>query len=472
MLTEWYRSGLAKAYSVFVKNVFQKSVDSFSVGNPRNEFENFRKKDDEFEKFLDEFKDEPWKNIRYTPKKKNYYNCKLWLNNLTSSKSKISEKKDIWDVINFGISDQKQCTICGKKGTKNNIVLTYPFERQVKNYFSNFNVNNRIHLCPICQRVCFYAFGNVFYNQSDDRVSLFFLSSDDYTKIEKISEKFHELRIPEVENNPYSNIRPRMGVNTYYPFEYLYSILFELYNTYPKERNEISSLLEEVKVELVSYKEGKGLSLFDLATSVTRLDKLMKIFTNFSEKIENMNKKRQDENKKPIDGVYAFKSFFNDLLIDGKKLEDKNRLREIWTKKCLNKYRVDYITLNEIVMSNISTRKKKYKFIRYYVPAISSILEVRSMEETEFFRAINGLGYHLGKKAEEEKVGENALWDIFRTRTPEDFTETLVRTQLKLRISLDLRKIEENKQRWRETKAVLLNGMANALFEGRGETNE
>ena len=87
----------------------------------------------------------------------------------------------------------------------------------------------------------------------------------------------------------------------------------------------------------------------------------------------------------------------------------------------------------------------------------------------KFFENINNMGYALGKEAEEKRLGESVLWDIFRTRTAEDFIETLVRTQLKMRSSLDLRKIEENKKRWREVKAILLNGMANALFSLKGE---
>ncbi|RLJ01886.1 MAG: hypothetical protein DRP08_05025, partial [Candidatus Aenigmatarchaeota archaeon] len=128
---------------------------------------------------------------------------------------------------------------------------------------------------------------------------------------------------------------------------------------------------------------------------------------------------------------------------------------------------VDYITLNNIVMKNISTRKRQYKFIRFYDLVVKSILEGVNMEkEIEFFEHLNNLGYALGKDME-RKGYESILWDIFRTRTSEDFIETLVQVQLKLRISLDLRKIEANKARWREVKAIILNGMANALFSSK-----
>lgn len=84
------------------------------------------------------------------------------------------------------------------------------------------------------------------------------------------------------------------------------------------------------------------------------------------------------------------------------------------------------------------------------------------------FEKINGLGYAIGKKVKEEKK-ESSLWDIFRTRTAEDFVTALVGIQLKLRTTLDLREVEANKSRWREIKAILLNGMANALFSPKKE---
>ena len=165
---------------------------------------------------------------------------------------------------------------------------------------------------------------------------------------------------------------------------------------------------------------------------------------------------------------FVFTAFFNDLRIDGKKFADSNRLRESWTKTLITNYKVDYLILNSIVMKNISSRKKNYKFISFYELVVKSILEVISIEEMKFFESINSMGYALGKEAEEKRLGESILWEIFRTRTAEDFIETLVRTQLKMRSSFDLRKIEENKERWREVKAILLNGMANALFSQKG----
>lgn len=461
---------MAEAYSVFLESFYHKGeTDPFSTRNPEEIFENLLENRKDLEKFLDAHKEEPWKNIRYKPQNKNYYNYKSWLNSLASSKSKISDKKTIWDVINFGIkSSNRVCTICGEKGVKNNIVPIFPFERQIKNFFPYFDVNKRIQLCPLCQKICFYSFGNIYYNQSDDRVTIFFPVSDDYSKIYGISQKLKSLKIPEMENNFFSNVRIE-NLYTYYPFEYLYVVLFKLYVSHPDRYDEIYSFFQELNIHLISFISGRGLSIFDFSESVTRLDKILEMFSSLDNNINEINKKLYEGNRKPLKMEFVFTAFFNDLRTDGKKFADRNRLRESWTKILINDYKVDYLVLNNIVMSNIRSRKKNYKFINFYELVIKSILEVISMEETKFFESINNMGYALGKEAEEKRLGESILWEIFRTRTAEDFIETLVRTQLKMRSPLDLRKIEENKARWREIKAILLNGMANALFSRGGD---
>jgi len=294
-------------------------------------------------------------------------------------------------------------------------------------------------------------------------VTIFFPVSDDYTKITRISNFLEDLKIGEIENNPYCNIRIEKTF-TYYPFEYLYTILCKLYTTYTDDYEKILSLFQEVNIQLISFLAGKGLSIFDFSEYVTRLDKMFQMFASLNSSIAKINKKRIKKDKTPLSIEYVFIRFFNDLMVDGKKFADRNRLRESWTKMVITKYKVDYLTLNNIVMKNISSQKKNYEFIRFYDMFIKSILEVTNMDEMKFFENINNMGYAMGKEAERKDLGESVLWEIFRTRTVEDFIETLVRTQLKMRNSLDLRKIEENKKRWREVKAIFLNGMANALF--------
>ncbi len=303
-------------------------------------------------------------------------------------------------------------------------------------------------------------------------MSIFFPSSEDFEKVANLSKWLQEIRISYIEQDFFRNIKPT-GVVTYYPYEFLYPSLFALYHWSlgrNKEKRKIMNVLTDVKIELISYHTGR-LNIFDTYETITRIDDLFRIFGQFEKNIEMINKKTKTKGGKSFSVQEVFNWFFNNLTINGKNFEDKNKLREQWTKCLVKNHKIDYITLNEIVMDNIRTQGKNYKFMGFYNLVLKSILEVLNMDELKIFEQINNMGYSLGKEAE-DTLGESVLWDVFRTRTAEDFVETMVRTQIRLRISLDLRKIEENKPRWREVKAILLNGMANAFFGSKAEKSK
>ena len=86
--------------------------------------------------------------------------------------------------------------------------------------------------------------------------------------------------------------------------------------------------------------------------------------------------------------------------------------------------------------------------------------------DKELFERINRLGYELGKEMRGTNL-ENFVWDIHRARGAEQFYTSLVELQAKLKTSIDLRPINEYEKGWREAKAILLNGMLNAIYGGK-----
>jgi len=82
--------------------------------------------------------------------------------------------------------------------------------------------------------------------------------------------------------------------------------------------------------------------------------------------------------------------------------------------------------------------------------------------DKESFERINSLGYSLGKSMKGTNL-ENYIWEIFRSRGEEQFLNSLVELQLKLQRTIDLRPINEY-ENWKEAKAILLNGIVNALY--------
>ncbi|WP_367883757.1 hypothetical protein [Thermococcus peptonophilus] len=90
--------------------------------------------------------------------------------------------------------------------------------------------------------------------------------------------------------------------------------------------------------------------------------------------------------------------------------------------------------------------------------------------DKETFEKINGLGYALGKAMKGTNL-ERYQWELFRARGGfEEFVNKLVELQAKLETGLDLRPVYENRNEWKVVKAILLNGMLNALYGGdKGE---
>ena len=82
--------------------------------------------------------------------------------------------------------------------------------------------------------------------------------------------------------------------------------------------------------------------------------------------------------------------------------------------------------------------------------------------EQQMFEKINKLGWDIGNKTKGTNL-DSFVWEIFRTRGIEEFYNVLVELQAKLEMNMDLRPINEYEKEWRKVKAILLNGMLNAL---------
>ena len=209
---------------------------------------------------------------------------------------------------------------------------------------------------------------------------------------------------------------------------------------------------------------GSGQIYYQKYVEVNVLDKISRFFLRIiDESIENWKKIDEKERQKkrgPEDLVFS--GFFNNLTVDKGKLSENCRLREEFTKALLDS-KINFITLNEIIMERL---KKSEKVIvpYYYLTFVRIFMEVFDMEK-ETFEKINRLGYTLGKQMKETNL-DTFVWDVFRARGYEQFCSSLVELQAKLKKSIDLRPINENENRWREAKAIMLNGMLNAIYGG------
>lgn len=198
-------------------------------------------------------------------------------------------------------------------------------------------------------------------------------------------------------------------------------------------------------------------------------NKFALFFSDLIDLGEQIHKNSDNESlKKIIPANLIVSGFFNNLIIGvGKfsessweRLSEGSRKRNEFTRS-LFEGELDFIILNEILMER---KKQNKKLPFHYKTFVSKYMEVFNLDK-ESFEKINKMGYALGIKMKGTNL-ENFVWDIFRTRGLEQFFSSLVELQAKLKVNMDLRSINQHEKGWRESKAILLNGMLNAIYGG------
>jgi len=190
------------------------------------------------------------------------------------------------------------------------------------------------------------------------------------------------------------------------------------------------------------------------------LHKLARFFYSTNELRETDAIKINERGEKP----FPFQFFMSTSVTGDVRKPESSRLRNLFCQGLLNK-KVDFPVITEIAF------EKKRKGEGYPVPAfykivIAKYLEAFGMsEEQENFRRLNGFGYSLGKSVKGTNL-EGFTWEIFRARTFEEMLETMSELQLKLGNSQNWQPLLLQKDNWKTTKAILLNGMLNAIHQG------
>jgi hypothetical protein len=248
-------------------------------------------------------------------------------------------------------------------------------------------------------------------------------------------------------------------IKTAHPYDTMVVTIYEfiknLYDDYRENRDTLQ--LNSVSLYMVHGKE--QIYYYNYIDGST-FQKISNFFFKIIDESINIFKKIEEKKSKPINlGAkdLVFYGFFNELITGDDKLSEKTRLREMFSHSMLEG-KIDFIVLNEILMEK---QKNKEKLPLYYTNFINNYLEAFNLDK-ESFERINSLGYSLGKSMKGTNL-ENYIWEIFRSRGEEQFLNSLVELQLKLQRTIDLRPINEY-ENWKEAKAILLNGIVNALY--------
>lgn len=366
----------------------------------------------------------------------------------------ISGKSDEILNVSFFATKKGRCSFCGNESDVfSNRPYIFPFERKIDSITSE---NSRQRFCKKCGFTIYSAMAYLYQKGN----VMFFFDSYNLENIRKMSIPFiQELRDP----SKFNKLK-NFGVPTYHPYETIFVTMFEFVKYLRRKKliNDFKDIISDVRLTMMV---GSGQLYTKNYVDGNVLDKISNFFLTLMDESEKKWQKINDETKNKLRKNLApeeliFSGFFNYLTLKKGNPSENCRLREIFTRELLNK-NIDFITLNEIMME----RKKENQSLPFhYLFFLTKCMEMFNMEK-EMFERINGLGYALGSQMKGTNL-DTFVWDVYRTRGIEQFYSSLVELQAKLKISIDLRHINEYEKGWREAKAILLNGMLNALYGG------
>ncbi|WXG44483.1 MAG: hypothetical protein WED04_10705 [Promethearchaeati archaeon SRVP18_Atabeyarchaeia-1] len=348
-----------------------------------------------------------------------------------------------------------QCSYCGKEeDVFPNRIYVFPFERKIDSITPE---EARLSLCKKCG---FTLFSAMAYLYKKGRL-MFFFDSYDLEHLWKINTWFKASDLRDPSN--FNKIR-KFNIPTAHPYETILVTLFEFVRIL-YEKKLIKDLEDTIgNVQLVLAIGSKQI-YHQKYVEGNSLDKFTEFFVRLiKEGVGNWQK--MDEKKRPMKKTpenLVFSGFFDNLMANKGDFAESCRLREEFAKGLLDG-KIDFVTLNEIIMERIK-HKERIVVPYNYLYFVTSFMEVFGLEK-EMFDRINKLGYVLGSKMKGTNL-DNFVWEVFRARGLEQFYSSLVELQAKLKISMDLRAINESEKSWREAKAILLNGMLSAIHGGK-----
>lgn len=347
------------------------------------------------------------------------------------------------------------CSLCGKEtDVFTNRPYIFPFERKIDSIVPE---DMRLQFCKECGFTLYCGMAYLYAKGYGERSIKFFFDSYNQKILWKINNLFKNSDLRDPAN--YNKIK-NFKFFTYHPYETIFVIIFEFVNKL-KEKNLINELenINDVKLLLAI---GSG-QIYE--THTIEGNTLNKFVEFFSKIIDDSKEKYLNIRNKEILSVDSEHLIFNGFLgglTVGQNNEEKTRLRDLFVKNLLNE-KIDFVILNKIIMERVKN-KEKYPFPLYYRNFLNLYMNIFKMEtEQQMFERIHGLGYAIGNKIKGTNL-EGYIWEIFRARGIEEFYNVLVELQAKLEMKMDLRPINEHEKEWRKAKAILLNGILNALY--------
>ncbi|WP_297504497.1 hypothetical protein [Thermococcus sp.] len=359
------------------------------------------------------------------------------------------------------------CSICGREGqVVDNKAFIFPFERKIDSVVAD---NNRLTLCQEHAFKLYSAMAHLFTVPTGDETLKFFFDGPerDLRRFLRAFKGFwrerFEVTAKESGGKKRYSLRINLTLSKHHPNEAFFAVLHEFVKALHNRGliGEVSA--RTVRAYLVHRLDKKGQKYRERVVEGNTLEKLIV----FLDRVQGEGRETSWGRKhlEPRDSRVFL--FYENLEIPRSQRDrSKNTLeREKFIGKLLAG-RFDFVLLNTIMMERV---KHRLPLPPYYYTWAVSYLEVfgGDVVDVETFKQVNGLGYALGQKMKGTNL-ERYQWELFRARGFEEFLNKLVELQARLEESLDLRPIYENEKEWKVVKAILLNGMLNALYSKEG----
>ncbi|WP_461863426.1 hypothetical protein [Thermococcus sp.] len=358
------------------------------------------------------------------------------------------------------------CSICGRKGeVVPNRAFIFPFERKIDSVVGE---SNRLSLCPEHAFGLYSGMAYLYLVPLGEQKLKFFFDAPERI-LKRVQNRFREFWkdhfFPSArksgEKTHYS-ISVSLTLSRTHPNEAFFAIIHEFVK-FLKNRRLLEEAVEEERLVRAHLVGGSGQFYEHRVIEGTTLQMLMAFLSRLQESGNEVQWGRRHLDR--WDSAVVL--FYENLEVPRGRDRAKNTLeREEFIKKLLEG-KFDFVLLNQIFMERL---RRKLPLPGYYSTWAVLYLEAfgGGYVDAETFRQVNGLGYALGRRMKGSNL-ERYLWELFRARGFEEFLNRLVELQAKVGESIDLRAIYENRREWKVVKAILLNGMLNALYGGGKE---
>lgn len=359
----------------------------------------------------------------------------------------------------------RTCSFCGKSAGAKLKGWMYPFiitKEKFPNLYPSGQVET-LNTCKACAWKSIAAYSNAIFQtkrvgeESYTSVNLFF--ADTSEQLQAYLRTLQDALVTDY----FQNVSRKVNYDvTYYPHEFLFSLIYYLSNQI-REQEEFSE--RRIGALVLGYKMhgGSRKVIYDTVQVIQNLTPIIRALRTFND--SPTMKKAKAKGVDPL--VLLFRSQRGGLR--GVRLGPHVFIeRERFLRSLLAEGRIDWLSLEQMIFTRLG-EDRSLPFLNDFLLAMMKEL---GMNEKELYEQVSGEGYHLARNLLAGDTVHSAkakAYELRRARRMEEFLGKLNLLQLDTESRLDDRPFRENESMFQKLKVFFLIGFCNGLFSGRHE---